>query len=368
MNKKQKTIIAGLLCVFITGCGGGGDDQTSTPSQPQSQYTYTYTQPFDASINIADKQSGQTLGSAGYNANASINNFWSLVQWGNPENLMPISSSPGIWQITNPWSYLRYYPELNNIANVYELTSRHVSCPSTGTATTESNEFDLFFQPTQLNAPKIYLSDMGQLELSIGLNYIYQDIQNRCSANLTGMVAALTLANADQDIFVQIDLGGTTSLTTTQPNWCPDYEGIIPSGSIKQQYKNLFCVDDNIINYGGSFMQVGDSKYIKLDILPRLQQLLQSGHTKPPTPFGTSLHNNLNGWYITGYYFGTVNYGGTVVITQWYSPQIRSSGGASCAKGAATRTQYVCETPVDSSAGWASAGGGCYNRASSVPC
>jgi hypothetical protein len=371
MNKKQKTIVAGLLCTFITGCGGGSGNQTSTP--PQSQYTYT--QPFDTSINIADSQNGKILGSAGYNTNISAsgnnpeyNNFWSLMQWDNPENLMPTSSPPGIWQITNSWSYLRYYPELNSITNTYELTSRHVPCPPTGVTTTENNEFDLLFQPTQFNAPKIYISDIGQLELSIGLNFIYQNVQNICSVNRSGMVAALILTNADQSIFVQIDLGGTVSPTTTQPGWCPDYEGAVPSNLIKPEYKNLFCVDDNIANYGGSFMQAGDSKYITLDILPRLQQLLQSGHTKPSTPFGTSLHSNLNGWYITGYYFGTSNYGGTIVITQWYSPQIRSSGSASCANGATTRTQYVCETPVNLSAGWVNAGGGCYHRTSSVPC
>jgi hypothetical protein len=366
-TKRQWQFIAvGLLCAFITGCGGGGGNDNQTPTSSE----YNYTQPFTTSINITDHQSGQVLGSAGYNASSSTsgnNNFWSLMQWGNPANLMPASSSPGIWEITNSWSTLKFYPELNNITNVYELTSNNVPCSSSGT-TTEVNELDLFFQPTQFNPPKIYISDMGQLELSIGLNFISQNVQNTCSVNQSGMVASLILGNADQTIFIQIDLTGTSFPTTVQQSWCPDYEGTVPANLVNPQYKNQFCLDDNIINYGGSFMRVGDSKIITLDILPRLQQILQSGHTKPSVPFGTSLHSNLNGWYITGYYFGTANYGGTTVTTQWYSPQIRSSGTATCTKGASTRTQYICETPANPSARWVSTNDGCYQRASSAPC
>ena len=375
MAKKWKLFITGLICAFSAGCGGGNGNSTSPPSAitipPLSQYTYT--QPFDTSINITDGQSGQILGSAGYNTNSNVlennDNFWSFMQWGNPENLLPIIySSPGTWQLSNTWASVKFYPDINNINNVYELATTGMTCPASGTATTENNELDLFLQPSQLNIPKYYISDMGQLELSVGLNFVSQAVQDVCPVNRSGMVAAFTLANGDQTIFIQIDLGGTDASTTTQLAWCPDYEGTVPADLIKQQYKNLFCVDDNIANYGGAFMQAGDSKYITLDILPRLQQILQSGHTKPATPFGTLLYSNLDGWYITGYYFGLASYGGTTVTTQWYSPEIRYSGGTSCTSGASTRTQWVCETPVNPTAGWVDAGGGCYYRTSSVPC
>ena len=374
LGEKRKLVTVGLLSVLVAGCGGGGGG-SQTPVQPltpPSLSQYTYTQPFATSINIADSQSGQTLGSAGYSTNSSASgnsNFWSLMQWGNIDNLIPVSStSPGTWQITGPWSHLKFYPVLNNISNVYELATTNVPCSSAGTVTTESNEFDLLLQPTQLEIPTFYISDMGQLQLSIGLNFIYQNIQSACPVDHSGMAAALILTNADQTIFIQIDLGGTISPATTQLSWCPDYEGSVPSDLVKPQYKNIFCVDDNIQNYGGTYMQAGSSGYITLDILPRLQQILQSGHTKPATPFGTSLYTNLNGWSITGYYFGVGNYGGTTVTTQWYSPEIRYSGGTSCNSGSSTRTQWICETPVSPAAGWVDAGGGCYYRASTVSC
>ena len=318
-------------------------------------------------INIDDTY-GNHRGTAGYNVPANGKIFWSLRQWGNIYSMLPATfqhSQP--WAIAHRHTRIKFYPQLNGINNVYELAAAHVPCPSSG-STTEENELDLFLEPKDYRPVKIYLSDIGQLQMRIGASFPYSNASGSCRVNSTNMVASLVLQNDQtpaQTFFLQIDIGGTNAMGRNIV-WCPDYEGAYPD-KVNESYRYLFCAGDTITNYGGgSRLSAGEKRTFNIDILPRLQAIILSGHTKPTRPFGTTLNKNLRGWYISGFYFGIINYGGTNVSTQWWEPQIRSSGGTFCS--GSVKTQWICEPPVTPNAGWVPVGSGCYHRVSAVPC
>jgi len=332
-----------------------------------AQTIYDYIQPFQSYINIDDKN-GNHRGWAGYGHTGKTQNFWSLRQWGNPSNLMPAAFPEGQpWEIANGNSRIKYYPLLNGAPNVYELAAAHVPCPTSGTAT-EANELDLFLEPKDYTPTRVYLSNMGQLQLNIGINFPYSNRTYNCAYNSSGIVASLILLNTEypyQVFFLQINLGGTDGLSN-QIAWCPDYEGVVDASHLNWNYVNLFCADDSVANYGNySRLSAGSMRNFNLDVLPRIQQIIRNGHRKP-LPFGTALNTNLKTWYLAGLYFGITNYGGTNIATQWWNPKIKASGGTFCA--GTNRTQYICELPVAPNAGWVNVGGGCYHRISDVPC
>lgn len=310
-----------------------------------------------------DDKNGAPLGKAGYSIPAG-DNFWGLKQWGNPSSLMPATFPHGnSWQISNANSRLAFYPTSGGNSNVYELAAANVPCGAG--PVTEANELDMFLQPKAMATPLIFLSEMGQLQLKIGTVALYSEVQNTCSYNASGYIAAVVLntnpnPNSNppiphQTIFIQIRIGGTLD-SVPALGWCPDYEN---------GYPGQFCVDDSVKNYGGNYIYRYGTAINNLDILPRIIAVIKAGHTKKASANFEALVTDPSKWFISGMYFGINNYGGTNVTTQWFNPELKSSGGAFCSSG--TKTQYICETPVNPT-GWQSVGGGCYHRPTTISC
>lgn len=317
----------------------------------------TYLQPFTPAVNLADRQSGAYLGKAGYDIPAG-NAPWSVYQWNNTSNLLPATFPAGApWAIGNPNTRVKFYPTFGGYSNVYELAAANVPCAS-GTVD-ETSELDMFLSPDAMPQPQIGLGTLGQLKFQVGTNVTYSEPQNTCSYNASGYVASLILSTINppaQTLFVQVDVGGTQPAPTGL-SWCPDYE--------TTKHPGAFCVDSSVTNYGGTYLYRYGNALNTLDLLPGLVQIIQSGHAKSGVP-SEVLNNDPSNWYIVGVYFGLTNYGGTNVTTQWFEPELRASGGAFC--NGTTKTQWICEAPVNPGAGWVNVGGGCYHRLSSVPC
>ncbi len=305
-------------------------------------------QPLNPSININNGQTGQHLGQAGYNISSGYN-FWSLNQWLNPSNLTPQTFPPGLpWELANTTSRLKFWPFKNGVANVYEIALNNLPCVNP----IENNplEVDMFLEPRD-HLSSFPLGEMAQLNLTLNIEGTYAVISSGCTVNQFGHTASIMMhSTTDQWLTVQINLAAST--VPQGMEWCPN----------NNSTSNIFCVDDSVANYGGTFLgQIGTQKY-NLDILPRLIQIIQSEYQKPT---GIKLESNPNNWRIAGFYMGTVGYGKVNVTSTWSEIKLESTNGTFCSGN--TKTQFICETPISQS-GWINVGSGCYHRPTNTPC
>lgn len=308
-----------------------------------------------SSVTLWDS-AGHNPGTAGF-TNSSPQ--WYAFQWGNPTSLAPQTFSPtSSWQINNQYSRIEYYSSLNGHSNVYELASANVPCKPDQSA----KEQDLFLQTpagTNLNTPlmAVPLTSIGQLFLTAGLTVAYDTKSQLCSDNnvSTHIVSVILKTNTQpqQTLYVQIDLASTDPILSTI-RWCDSYEN---------SYDSQFCLDDSVVNYGGSVVGTYVDYKNSIDILPRLLYLIQTGHSKRGT--AVALVTDPSQWILQTLYFGMVNFGGEIATTQWYDLSLKSLGGGTFCNGG-SKTQWVCETPLDS--GWTWVGGSCYQRVTSLSC
>ncbi len=253
------------------------------------------------------------------------------------------------------------YASLSGKSNVYEFASANIPCPSGGPYY-QSIEQDLFLQtPTNESRPLIQnkLSNIGSLELNVGLNVPYHMYTGGCNYNLSNFIVSVILSsNTKQTLYIQIVLGNASGKKVTS-NWCPDYE------SNDAPFFNQFCLDDSVENFGGKHVSPFSNVTNNIDILPRILQIIKTGHVKENDKL-VALDTDASHWILDTLYFGMVNYGGQITTTQWSDVFLNKlNGGAFCSSQ--KLVQWTCEA-APQGGGWVGVGGGCYHRNTGKSC
>jgi hypothetical protein len=311
-------------------------------------------QPFTSEVDMFDSNGGH-LGRAGYLASGLP---WEFLQWNNPSSLVPPANPTSTgWTIANSSSRLQLNP-----GNVYELAF----ASPTGIC---GQEYDLFLQKgggrNNGFVPSAPLNTLGSIMAGVTVSVPYFTSNpnppcfvNKSPADYSQYTLAFTLdSSTNQTIFYQVLLGTTRSSAQGDVVWCPEYENAS---------HQMFCLDDDIRNFGGTFVLPGSNVTNTVDVLPRILRLLALNHPKAGYP-QISVDPDPSHWYVSGAYLGLITQGQAITTTQWSNPLLSTMPGGSFCSGD-TRIQYSCGAGEPSGPGWVNVGSGCYHRNSGTSC
>lgn len=358
--KRSSAEVAVAFCV-LAECLVVSSAALATPTQWLLPLTGAVTR-YDAS--------GHNAAKAGF-TNATAN--WDFFQWQNPVSLPAQQFSPGTtWNTANSWSRIQYYSSLGAHTNVYEFGSANIPCATGGLS--QDAEQDLFLQ-TKSGTVSVSMSSVGQLLLTVGLSVPYATYANTCAHNFSGYIAAWVLTSTTgQTLYMQTTLGGVNN-SSGGLSWCPDFEqhnDPQDDASHGTAFSGAYCLDMPIQSLGGTWVNTYQDVQNSVDIFPKTLQIIRSGHQKTCVATGAcaplasaTIDSDPSHWTVRGIYFGQASYGGEIATTRWYNLGLLSrNGGSFCASGSIV--QWSCDGNPGS--GWVNVGGGCYHRASQVPC
>lgn len=329
-------------------------------------------QPFTPAVNILGgvmlepSTLGQSLGFAGYYDPATQSPPWEVAQWGTSSNVLPAPGSASGWMVANASSIrVQFYSQIEGSTNVYELGQANDPC---------GNEMDLILQKGERNGfvRSQPISSLGSITIRTGLSVPYGLVENRCAPigqwDYAHYIFAFVLSTADamypnqQTLFYQIGLGRNPSQPQNPSvGWCPEYE-LNNSGNTG----NTFCLDDDVRNFGGTWVLPYTNTVNNIEVLPRLLQVLAMRHAKANFP-GTVLDPDPSHWKVTGVYAGQIIEGGAISTTRWYDLDMSTMPGGTFCFGGNT-IQWSCSSGQPSGSGWVDVGNTCYHRDTAKPC
>lgn len=305
--------------------------------------------------------SGPVLGPAGYYS-PSTPQTWMLLQWGIQWDVSPAPGAPSGWSIANQYARAQYYPQIDGGQNVYELAQAGNSpC---------YHERDLFLQTGDPGGfpgtssgmtRSASLDTIGSIRVDVGLNQFYSDIQATCSLNYSQYVYSIILGSTTgQTLFYQIDMGGSGNYGRSIPNvsWCP--------AGYEDTANAAFCLDDDVSNLGGTWVDVNNNVVNSFDFLPRLLQIIKAGHAKSGFP-SITLDQDPSHWTMGAVYVGEVNQGGSISGSRWYDLGLRTWQGGTFCNGTNT-VQWSCWAGQPDGTGWVDVGYPCFHRNTGLAC
>jgi len=253
---------------------------------------------------------------------------WAIASWDIPGGNLPqfskhMSAGVTVLSTVAPESGVRI-EQTGTGKTAYALSQNGAALPCSNAAG-QPRESDLFASVngdnvtppersgmllTGADAPA--LSAMTQLLATATVTYHYGDAAPRrvCPVAQGSPIIALILSDTalHQTLFYQLSLGhvcGPQPASRTQ--LC---EAVSTHPAINFFYrKNPFGADDLLPLYGQPYFTNGETRSLRLNLLPHLIQIIKSG---PPGMDREPAH-----WTVTGYYNGQIIFGGITMATTW---------------------------------------------------
>ena len=250
---------------------------------------------------LASDHSGRLYGATSAAAN------WKVAQWDIPADLPPFSAN-GI--SANKFASVQFHP-----GGAIALAQNLSAIPCMQVFPSGRNlvrEVDLLAGPNKRNqagnAPAADGDDTEpltqvenlMLRVTLSLNS-FAVIDAACGNNRMNVTEAVVLTNpaSRQTLFYQLRLA---TLTDREGRKAPAPNWFFAGQNIQTGASGQFGFGDNVMSFGAPFSQPGTSTPYKLDLLPRLKQLIAEG-----ARFGVV--QNLSQWHITGAYEGLGSWG-----------------------------------------------------------
>lgn len=256
-------------------------------------------------------------------ASTSAFSNWSVAQWDIPEQLPPFKGDA----TKNNFASFEF---LNKKLIILHQNGAKLPCwKKFPTGKVLPDEFDLLFSPNGGDYSKfpqafigrrIPLANLSKAVLSFNLSVSNPTLINpSCPITWASAGVGFVLTNLKfrQALFYQISFirfrGSRTGISVTklQPVWF--MTGLNHQSGGKRQYG---FGDRAWASYKYPILSPGHEERIKIDILPRLKEILAQGGKQ------FKLDNTLSDWAITGEYFGQSVFGHMKFSSTWTVPNL----------------------------------------------
>jgi hypothetical protein len=304
---------------------GGAVALLANVTQPRASDDPLFLPQYDLSIRDASLPA-KPGGPPPYSATRS-KATWSVVAWGIPGGPLPAFSETreggGSVFSSRTASASVVIKQQGNEQAEYELSQDGAILPC-NTANGHPAEFDLFLHPndkanaleqrgyTATEAFKDGLDALSAVTLQTLLRFTYKDVDrpDECSVSSGNAVAGFILRNpsAKQTLFYDVVLASACGKQPAKRQaHCEQY--LSKPWSLYFSKKTPFGVDDPAPLQGMPFLKNGESKDIRLNVLPGLLAAIAQG------PDG--MDHDPSHWRLQGFLNGQVIYGGMKITTTW---------------------------------------------------